>query len=158
MMQIDHITLHSEKLLQLYPDLNVSPTIFETKYFSKTLNADVDEFEFSSSSMSTYVYIHKISPFKNVQIDCPKCNGLVRVNSEPHELPILIEHELTFRTAFNLYTPPYQDIIKSANLSEKTLTAVQLHIISKLEEHHSSKHTLDLLGLNDSIKKLLPFM
>lgn len=157
-----HDLLHSEELLEIYPDLHIATqsnenAIHEIEYFSTSISSEVDACDFSKENPATYIYTHIVHPYKIVQLNCPKCDGKVRVNSNPHKIPIFLEHETVFRKEFTINCFVYEDLFKSHNMSNKVLSETQLYIISKLNEHTKNNNKLDLFGLSNSLKILLPF-
>jgi hypothetical protein len=144
--QFHHHTLHSDALLRLYPDLTIVAD-----------GTTVDYFDFLKESTTTYLYIHSVRPYKNIQINCLKCDGVVRVNSHPFRIPIFLEHEIVYNKEYNIYSFVYEDLIKAHNFSAKTLAETQLYILSKLEEHTKNNHKIDFFTMSNSIKRLLPF-
>lgn len=160
--QFQHHSLHSEALLRMYPDLSVvatgiSNSIYEVDYFSNMICSEVNQFDFVKENTTTYIYTHVVKPFKNIQVNCSKCDGIVRVNSNPSRIPIFLEHETAFGKDYTISCFVYEDLLKQHNFSSKTLADSQLYIISKLEEHTKNNHKLDIFALSNSIKRLLPF-
>lgn len=160
--QFQHDLIHSEALLKLYPDLsviakNISSTIHEIEYFSTTISSDVDSSEFFKEPTSTYLFTHVVLPYKNVQLNCSKCDGIVRVNSNPHRVPLFLEHEVVFKKEYTISCFVYEDLLKIHNFNSKILADSQMYILSKLEEHTKNNNKLDLFTLSNSIKRLLPF-
>jgi len=150
-----HNGLHAELLLQKYPDLVAVADGLEVEYFSNQINQEVDQFEFKKESMTTYVYFHNAYPYKNVQVGCRQCDGLIRVNSSPSRIPLIMEHELVYAHDYAWYALAYEDLLKSKNFNQATLSAIQLHILKELEAKKGKK--VDTFYLNNSIKRLLPF-
>lgn len=160
--KFQHDLIHSEALLRLYPDLNISTksgtnSIHEIEYFSSIINSEIDICEFVKENPASYIYTHAVNAYKNVKINCTKCDGLVRVNSNPHRIPLFLEHEVYFRKEYTITCFVYEDLIKLYKLSNHVLAESQLYIISKLDEHAKNSSKLDLFGLSNSIKLLLPF-
>lgn len=160
--KFQHDLIHSEALLKLYSDLSIvtasaPDTLHEVEYFSSNIAAEIDSCDFIKESTSSYLYTHIVQPYKNVRINCTKCDGLVKVNSNPHRIPIFLEHETLFRKDFTIICFVYEDLFKFHKFSNKVLADTQLYIISKLDEHTKSNSKLDLFGLSNSIKLLLPF-
>lgn len=160
--KFQHDLIHSESLLRLYPDLSIvsksSPDgAHEVEYFSSNISIEIDSCDFIKESTSTYLYTHFVHPYKNVRINCTKCDGLVKVNSNPHRIPIFLEHETSFRKDFTISCFVYEDLFKFHNFSNKVLADTQLYILSKLDEHSKNNSKLDLFALSNSIKLLLPF-
>jgi hypothetical protein len=160
--RFQHDLIHSEELLKLYPDLSIvaksaSNSLHEVEYFSTKIATEVDSCDFNKESTSAYLYTHVIHPYKNVRINCTKCDGVVRVNSDPHRVPLFLEHETVFKKEYIISCFVYEDLFKFHNFNSKVLSNTQLYIISKLDEHSTNNNKLDLLGLSNSIKLLLPF-
>lgn len=160
--QFQHDLLHSEALLRLYPDLsivakNVSNTVHEIEYFSTAICLEVDSCDFIKEATATYLYTHVAIPYKNVRLNCTKCDGVVRVNSNPHRIPLFLEHETLFKKDYTIICFVYEDLFKFHNFNSKALADSQMYILSKLEEHTKNTSKLDLLALSNSIKRLLPF-
>jgi hypothetical protein len=135
----------------------ISNAVYDVEYFSSIISSEVDQFDFVRENTTTYLYTHVVKPYKNVRVSCSKCDGLVRVNSNPFRIPIFLEHETSFGKDFTISCFVYEDLLKSHNFSSKTLAETQLYIISKLEEHTKNNHRLDIFALSNSIKRLLPF-
>lgn len=152
-----HINHHTKKLLEIYPDLTMTSTSNNVEYFSKNINSEVDQFEFKKELPQSYTPIHAIYPFKNILISCENCNGIIRVNSNCINIPILMEHEIFYNKEFKWYSLVYEDLIKHHSLNSKTLTEIQLYIISKLDERSKNNQKVDLSCVNNSIRRLLPF-
>lgn len=155
--QFHHHSLHSEALLKLYPDLSIVADGATVEYFSVAISSEVNQFDFVKENTTTYLYIHSVRPYKNVQISCSKCDGIVRVNSNPSRIPVFLEHETIFSKEFTISCFVYEDLLKHHGFSGKTLAETQLYIISKLEEHTKNNHKIDIFALSNSIKRLLPF-
>src|SRR5574339_33203 len=152
--QFQHHSLHSEALLKLYPDLSIVADGISVEYFSARISSEVNQFDFVKENTTTYVYTHVVKPYKNIQLSCSKCDGIVRVNSNPSRIPIFLEHETVFGKDYTISCFVYEDLLKSHNFSGKSLAETQLYIISKLEEHTKNNHKLDIFALSNSIKRL----
>jgi hypothetical protein len=150
-----HNGLHTSLLLKKYEDLRVEVTGQTVDYYSTRINQEVDQFQFEKNTVTTYVFIHSCYPYKNVKIDCSRCDGLIRVNANPSRIPLILEHELVYAKDYAWYALAYEDFLKSNSFNQMTLTAVQLHIIKELEAKKGKK--VDTFYLNNSIKRLLPF-
>lgn len=160
--RFQHDLMHSESLLRLYPDLSMvtksdANSLNEAEYFSTTIASEVDICEFNKENTATYVYTHVVQPYKNVRINCTKCDGLIRVNSNPHRIPLFLEHETSFKKEYTISCFVYEDLLKFHSFNSKILAECQLYILSKLDEHSKNNNKLDLLALSNSIKLLLPF-
>lgn len=160
--RFQHDLIHTEALLKLYSDLslvtkNGSNTVHDVEYFSSEIAPEVDSCEFNRENTSTYIYTHVVHPYKNVRINCTKCDGLVKVNSNPHRIPLFLEHETLFKKEYTISCFVYEDLLKFHNFSNKILADTQLYILSKLDEHAKNSSKLDLFALSNSIKLLLPF-
>lgn len=160
--KFQHDSLHSEALLKLYPDLSIVAksninTIHEVEYFSAQIASEVDSCDFIKESTATYLNTHVVHPYKNVSINCVKCGGLVRVNSNPCKIPLFLEHETSFKKDYTISCFVYEDLLRIHNFNSKILSDSQLYIISKLEEYSKNNNKVDLFALSSSIKKLLPF-
>lgn len=160
--QFQHDALHSEELLRIYPDLSIvatslSKAIYELEYFSASISSEVNQFDFIKENTTTYIYTHVVKPYKNIQINCSKCDGIIRVNSNPSRVPLFLEHETMFGKEYTISCFVYEDLLKAHSFSSKTLAESQLYIISKLEEHTKNNHKIDIFALSNSIKRLLPF-
>lgn len=160
--KIQHDLMHSETLLKLYPDLtvvikNTGDSIHEIEYYSSIIANQIDQCDFVKENPSSYFYIHAVYPYKNVKIDCAKCEGIIRVNSNPHRVPLFMEHETSFRKEYTISCFVYEDLFKLHNFSNHVLAESQLYILSKLDEHSKNNNKTDILVLSSSIKMLLPF-
>ncbi len=160
--QFQHELIHSKELLEMYPDLsivtkNTSNSIHEIEYFSTSISSEVDSCDFVREATATYLYTHVAYPYKNVQLSCHKCDGIVRVNSNPHRIPLFLEHETLFKKDYTIICFIYEDLLKVHNFNSKVLADSQMYILSKLEEHTKNNNKLDLFALSSSIKRLLPF-
>lgn len=160
--KFQHDLIHSEALLRLYSDLSlvtksVENTLHEVEYFSSKIAVEVDACDFLKEQTSTYLYTHVVQPYKNVRINCTKCDGIIRVNTNPHRIPLFLEHETTFKKEYTIICFVYEDLFKFHNFSNKVLADTQLYILSKLDEHAKNNNRLDLFALSNSIKLLLPF-
>ncbi len=150
-----HNGVHAELLLNRYPDLHVVVDGQQVSYYSKQINLEVDQFDFEKSSVTTYVYLHSCFPYKNVQVGCRLCDGLIRVNANPTKIPLIMEHEIVYAHDYSWYALAYEDFLKNNNFNQQTLSAIQLHILKELENKKGKK--VDTFYLNNSIKRLLPF-
>lgn len=160
--KFQHDLIHSKELLEMYPDLSIvsksnPDNLHEVEYFSNQIASEVDSCEFIRENSSTYLYTHVAHPYKSVQLNCAICNGVVRVNSNPHRIPVFLEHETMFKKDFTITCFVYEDLLKFHNFSNKILADTQLYIISKLDEHTKNNNKIDLFALSNSIKLLLPF-
>lgn len=163
--KFQHNLIHSEALLKLYPDLTIAakPTansVNEIEYFSTIIASEVDSCDFVKENPVTYFYTHVAHPYKKVKINCSKCDGIIRVNSYPNSIPIFVEQEVyraNFINEFVITCFVYEDLFERHNFNRKALSETQLYIISKLDEHSKKNTKIDLFGLSNSIKLLLPF-
>lgn len=153
-----HHNIHTEQLLKIYPDLTIINTSNSIEYYSNIINCDVDQYDLKRDSLYTYVYLHSANPFKNVKIECSKCDNLIKVNSNPSKIPVFLEAEISYGTEYTLYGLLYEEILKLNNFNSNVLKEIQLYVISKLEDHNKLNHRIDISNLNNSIKKLLPFI
>lgn len=160
--KFQHDLLHTEILLKSYPDLNmatksVSESEHEVEYFSAKIAPEVDSCDFIRENPLSYIYIHVANPYKNVKINCSKCDGVVRVNANPYRVPLFLEHETLFRKEYSLTCFAYEDFFKIHKFNNSALSNSQLYILSKIDEHSKNNNKLDLFGLTNSVKLLLPF-
>lgn len=156
---LEHHNIHIKELLEQHSDLQ---TVLDDKnnmdFYAASINPLVDKVEFTKGQENTtYVDFHKVLPFKNVQTNCSKCDGLIRVNSSPFGFPVLIAHELKFRDDYNWFPTNYEDILKIYNFSPKVLAEIQLYIIDLLDKEAKLNRKINKTFLPSSIKKLLPF-
>lgn len=160
--KFQHDLIHSESLLKLYSDLSIvskspSDSVHEVEYFSSQIASEVDSCEFIKENTSTYIYTHVVHPYKNVRINCTKCDGVVKINSNPNRIPLFLEHETLFKKDYTITCFVYEDLFKFHGFSNQVLADTQLYILSKLDEHAKNNSKLDLFALSNSIKLLLPF-
>lgn len=154
---MNHHNFHTQELLRLYPDLTVVVDGTTVDYYSISINSEVNEFQFDRGSLAAYVYMYSVHPYKNVRINCLKCEGVLRINSTPSKISLFIDQEIVYNKKYALYGLLYEEQFKLNGFNGSVLAASQLHIMSKLEEHSKDKHKIDIQNLNHSIKKLLPF-
>lgn len=153
---LDHINWHNQQLLVKYPDLKVDIIGHKiVKYYSNSINLEADEVNIAKDEASAYWFIYAAYPSKNVQINCLKCNGLIKVNSSPHKIPFLLEKGASYQTNFDWYSLTYEDLLKSHNFNSAILSAIQLYLLEELKNR--SNHRIDTQYLTNSIKKLIPF-
>ncbi len=158
--KFQHDLIHSEALLKLYPDLTISTNLtHEIEYFSSNIALEVDSCDFVKENPAAFTYTHAVNPYKNIRVNCTKCEGVIRVNSNPHKIPLFLECETgaVFKKTYVITCFVYEDLLKLHSFNNKVLTDSQLYIISKLNEHTKNNNKLDLFGLSNSIKLLLPF-
>lgn len=153
-----HHNIHTEALLKNHPDLQAYINDATVDYYAESVNPIVDTVNFiNGEENTTYVHFHKALPFKKIEIACSKCDGIIRVNSNPSQIPIMVNHELSFRSEYNWYACVYEDILKINNFNSKVLAEIEIYILKFLEEETKLNRKIDKEYLSNSIKKLLPF-
>ena len=153
----NHHNAHATQLLNLYPDLEVVIDGINYEYYSHKICAETDEAEVVKETPSTYVYLYVARPFKKVRLNCPHCDGVVQVNSNPAKIPFLIVHEIIFNKEFIWYSLTYEDLLRINSFHPKSLEVIKKYMLSKLDDHSKAQQKVDLSYLNESIKRLIPF-
>lgn len=161
---LEHHNIHTELLLKKFPDLKVHDTVAQVLYYSKSMNTQADVFSHIKENASTYAYIHSIECYKEVSVDCPRCDRPTRVYSMPPKIPFLLEQETYAPTEFIWYSLNYEDTIKEHDFCPAATEAVKMAFIKQLKERSNQNSgtslpapKLDIFYLDSKIKKLLPF-
>lgn len=161
--KLDHDKHHIDTLKSMFPDLHThQETDHSLAYFARAIHSTADGVEFLITNVAYNANIHSANPFKNVNISCKYCDGNVKIYTLPSRIPLFFYYGSTFGpdkdSIFNVMA--YEDFFKINNISQDVIGKSHMYILGWIEETSKKSKTdkIDLTYVNQSLKKLLPFM
>lgn len=152
--QLGHDKYHLDKLLEKYNDILVGMENAKSNFYSDKVHSDIDkcDLEIIQIRYDNY-HEHNIIPYTIVSIDCPQCDGNIRLNSRPSKIKLFVVQTISDRIEITFCL--YEEELKKYNPS--VLAAADLYIIKKIDEFALIPDKKIQLTVSDRIKKLLPF-
>jgi hypothetical protein len=161
--KLDHDKHHIDTLKSMYPDLHTYRDANNSlAYFSKSIHSATDGVEFAVTNTGYNSNIHGANPFKNVNISCKHCDGNVKIYTLPSHIPLFLYHGSSYGPDKDsiFHVMAYEDFFKIYGISQDVIGKSHMYILGWIEEFSKKSTTdkLDLTYINQSLKKLLPFM
>lgn len=161
--KLEHDRFHLDTLMSMFPDLKTfQDPDHSLAYFSKSIHSTTDGVEFLSTNCGYQMQIHSANPFKNLNISCKFCDGNVKIYTLPSHIPLFFYYGSSYGpekdSVFNVMA--YEDFFKNNNIPQDIIGKSHMYILGWIEEFSkkSTTNKLDLTYINQSLRRLLPFM
>lgn len=155
-----HTHHHLNKLIELYDDVSLDYNGTKAIFSCKNVNEMADDADFNSNTIGVFCNFKLVSPYKKTQVSCDQCDGLVKVFTEPFQIPFyVIPEEGRYSTDYvaQFLVLSYEDVFRRHKFPQVIFAKCKEHIINDIEEHKKLKKNVDLNFLNTSVKNLIIF-
>lgn len=161
--KLEHDKHHIDTLVSMFSDLKTfQDPDHSLAYFSKSVHSTVDGVEFLVTNTGYNMQTHSANPYKNLNISCKFCDGDVKVYTLPSRIPLFFYYGSSYApeadSVFNVMA--YEDFFRANNIPQDIIGKSHMYILGWIDEFSKKSSTvkLDLTYINQSLRRLLPFM